>query len=226
MDSLKPKTDKKIKSKEKIKQEAKESILQKETPKEESQKASEIKAVKKEKDSSVLESILQDDKDKELQRNEQKSENSSKESFQKESVRLKSDMAKSKVKLQHTLNTFAQEFKEKVDSYKPPIMRVKMTLNPKNLGEVDVTIVNRGNNLQVSINSNPTTMSIFTQNQAEFKAALVNMGFSELNMSFGNNNQKNNQNQNQNKNRYYYGSENESEQEEITTLEITLPRYG
>jgi len=64
-------------------------------------------------------------------------------------------------------------------------MKIKMQLSPKNLGDVDVTLINRGNNLHVNINSTPNTIAIFTQNQTEFKNALVNMGFTGLQMNFG-----------------------------------------
>ena len=84
-----------------------------------------------------------------------------------------------------TFNTFAMEFKEKVEAYKAPLMKINMQLSPANLGDVDVTLISRGNNLQVNINSNANTLALFVQNQAEFKNSLVNMGFSDLQMNFG-----------------------------------------
>ena len=89
------------------------------------------------------------------------------------------------------INQFTNDLKEKMEQYKPPIMRVKMALNPKNLGEVEVTLIHRGNNLHVNITSNTNTMSLFTQNQAEFKNSLVNMGFTNLEMNFSDQNKQN-----------------------------------
>ncbi len=121
-----------------------------------------------------------------------------------------------------TFNSFAQEFKEKVESYKPPLMKIKMQLNPGNLGEVDVTLINRGNNLQVNINSNPATIAIFTQNQTEFKNSLVNMGFSSLQMNFGDNKdgQRGQNHKENSKNTRFF-----EEDQEKDGFEIIVPRY-
>jgi len=125
--------------------------------------------------------------------------------------------------VKHTLNTFAQDFKEQVESYKPPLMKVKMQLNPKGLGEVDVTMINRGNNLHITVNSNPNTIAIFSQNQTEFKNSLVNMGFSELNMSFNENGKNKDDNQGQkNKRGSFENFEEESSQD---SFEIVTPIY-
>ncbi len=130
---------------------------------------------------------------------------------------------------QHTLNSFTNDLKEQIENFKPPVMRIKMTLNPKDLGEVNVSLVNRGNNLQITINSNTNTMAIFTQNQAEFKNALVNMGFTNLNMDFN----SNSNNQNNQQNRHKSNKEGDIETVEkienelgySKTLTLTMPRY-
>ncbi len=120
-----------------------------------------------------------------------------------------------------TLNTFAQEFKEQVENYKPPLMKIKMQLKPVGLGDVDVTMINRGKNLHITLNSNPHTIAIFAQNQIEFKNTLINMGFSELNMSF-NENSKNRDEQNQKQKKSSEKFENFSEEE---SFEIVTPIY-
>ncbi|OQX73566.1 MAG: hypothetical protein B6D59_05280 [Campylobacteraceae bacterium 4484_4] len=123
-----------------------------------------------------------------------------------------------------TFQTFAEEFREKVESYKPPLMKIKMELNPKNLGEVDVTLIHRGNNLHVTINSNPSTIAIFTQNQNEFKNAMVNMGFTGLQMNFSENG-KNGQNERNQKQHSGNERQNTSENEPRDEFEIVVPRY-
>ena len=102
-------------------------------------------------------------------------------------------------------------------------MKVELSLSPKNLGEVDVTLLTRGNNLHVNISSNTSTMSLFTQNQNDVKNALINMGFSNLEMNFSDQNnkeqpQQNNQKQNN-------GNFEEFNEEETALLEIVIPQY-
>ncbi len=123
-----------------------------------------------------------------------------------------------------TLNTFATEFKEKVEAYKPPLMKIKMQLTPQNLGDVDVTMISRGNNLQVNINSNSNAMSLFVQNQAEFKNSLVNMGFSDLQMNFGDNRGQQQQ-QDQKKDQHASDYHDSLENEETEGIEMILPNY-
>jgi len=129
---------------------------------------------------------------------------------------------------QKSLNIFANDLKEQIENFKPPLMRIKMTLSPKDLGEVSVSLVSRGNNLQVTINSNINTMAIFTQNQAEFKNALVNMGFTNLNMNFSSNQNSNNKNQNHQKKQNEESFQNFDEYEtesSIDTINIIMPKY-
>jgi hypothetical protein len=125
-----------------------------------------------------------------------------------------------------TFSSFANDLKEKMENYKPPIMKVQMSLNPKGLGEVDVTVVNRGSNLHVSINSNSNTMALFTQNQAEFKNSLVNMGFTNLEMNFSDKREGAQEQSNQGSSKNYF-DENGDEQidEENASIELVIPQY-
>lgn len=124
-----------------------------------------------------------------------------------------------------TLQHFSQDLKEAVDQYKAPITKLSITLNPNNLGEVEVTLIQRGNNLHINFNSNTNAMNLFIQNQAEFKNSLVNMGFTGLEMNFSDQGKRE---QNQGKNRSGYGfkdaldGKNESEN---VNLELVLAKY-
>lgn len=172
--------------------------------------------------------------DKSVNTNEETSQNNKEDSnkqnsnntgFAKEISKANNLQVKSS-SLRQTLNTFAQDFKEQVEQYKPPVMKVQMSLNPKSLGEMEVTLVNRGNNLQVNITSNTNAMNIFLQNQAEFKNSLVNMGFTNLQMNFSD--QRQGQQQGQNGTKFASGNSEEDFEEyatEETVLEITLPDY-
>ncbi|EAI0340443.1 flagellar hook-length control protein FliK [Campylobacter coli] len=126
-----------------------------------------------------------------------------------------------------TLQHFSQDLKAAMEQYKAPITKLSITLNPNNLGEVEVTLIQRGNNLHINFNSNANAMNLFIQNQAEFKNSLVNMGFTGLEMNFSDQG-KREQNQNQGKNRSGYGfkdaldGKNESEK---VNLELVLAKY-
>jgi len=123
-----------------------------------------------------------------------------------------------------TFSNFANDFKEKLENYKPPFMRIQLALSPKGLGEVDVTIINRGSNLHVNITSNTNTMSVFTQNQAEFKNSLVNMGFTNLEMNFSDQREKN-QHQNKASKESNDFFEEENLEEGTTNIELIVPKY-
>lgn len=139
---------------------------------------------------------------------------------------LKQDITSKTATVKESLNQFATDLREKIEAYKPPIMKVELSLSPKNLGDVDVTLLTRGNNLHVNISSNTNTMSLFTQNQAEVKNALVNMGFTNLEMNFSDQSNKEQAQQHQ---KHSSGSfdefTTESNEEETALLEIVIPQY-
>jgi len=138
---------------------------------------------------------------------------------------------KQEVSIKQTLNPkeslgqFASDLREKIESYKPPVMKVELSLFPKSLGEVDVTLLTRGNNLHVSISSNTTTMTLFTQNQAEFKNALVNMGFTNLEMNFSDQRHKEQQHNSKNNGTSFFDEISEEALADTTSVELVVPRY-
>ena len=136
---------------------------------------------------------------------------------------LKQDITAKPVTVKESLNQFATDLREKIEAYKPPIMKVELSLSPKNLGDVDVTLLTRGNNLHVNISSNATTMSLFTQNQNDVKNALINMGFTNLEMNFSDQNTK--EQAQQNKQKQNHENFEEFNEEETALLEIVIPQY-
>jgi len=190
-------------------------------------------------DKSPLNDLLEKNAKVEIKKEEQvesKDETTSLDEADSKSVELnhKSDdiksqslhKAKEPVDVKKSLNTFATEFKEKVDSYKSPLMKVKMQLTPQNLGDVDVTLINRGSTLHVNITSNTHSMALFMQNQTEFKNSLVNMGFSNLEMNFSQSGEQNRGEQNQkNRNQKDEVFEEFENQEQEDSVNITLPNY-
>jgi hypothetical protein len=157
--------------------------------------------------------------------NELKSENLNQKADFKPTIKTDNLHQKPVIPTKETFTSFADDLREKIEQYKPPIMKVQMALNPKGLGEVDVTILNRGNNLHVNITSNTNTMNIFTQNQAEFKNSLVNMGFTNLEMNFSDQRESKEQQQGKSSKGSIENIEDEIFEEENTSLELVVPRY-
>ena len=144
-------------------------------------------------------------------------------SLVKDLSKTSQNQVKNPINTKETLQYFSQDLKEALEQYKAPITRLNITLNPSNLGEVEVTLVQRGNNLHINFNSNTNAMNLFIQNQAEFKNSLVNMGFTGLEMNFSDQNKKE-QNSGQGKNKS--GLKNlENADDSKVNLELVLAKY-
>ena len=123
-----------------------------------------------------------------------------------------------------TLQYFSKDLKEAMEQYKAPITKLIITLNPSNLGEVEVTLVQRGANLHINFNSNHNAMNLFLQHQAEFKNSLVNMGFTGLEMNFSDQGKKEQQQEKKSKSHYYEENFEEESGPKIN-LELVLAKY-
>lgn len=123
-----------------------------------------------------------------------------------------------------TLQYFSKDLKEAMEQYKAPITKLSITLNPSNLGEVEVTLVQRGANLHINFNSNYNAMNLFLQHQAEFKNSLVNMGFTGLEMNFSDQGKKEQQQEKKSKSHYYEENFEEESSPKIN-LELVLAKY-
>ncbi|MDP1784950.1 MAG: flagellar hook-length control protein FliK [Sulfuricurvum sp.] len=134
-----------------------------------------------------------------------------------------------------SMRHFAIDLKEAAESYKPPFTRLTMKLNPERLGEVDVTLIQRGSNVHVTIQSaNANSIAFLAHNATELKAQLASQGVTNTTMNFmtGSENQQQNpgqqqQQQNQNRFRSYQSlAELQHSTEELTALEIIIPHYA
>ncbi|EPY0475166.1 flagellar hook-length control protein FliK [Campylobacter upsaliensis] len=123
-----------------------------------------------------------------------------------------------------TLQYFSKDLKEAMEQYKAPITKLSITLNPSNLGEVEVTLVQRGANLHINFNSNHNAMNLFLQHQAEFKNSLVNMGFTGLEMNFSDQGKREQQQEKKAKSHYYEENFEEESGPKIN-LELVLAKY-
>ncbi|SFV58756.1 Flagellar hook-length control protein FliK [hydrothermal vent metagenome] len=147
-----------------------------------------------------------------------------------ESFEIKLNEAKQMIKY------LSQDVKQAIDNYKAPFTRVKLQLNPQKLGEVDVTIVQRGKNLHVNLSSNNTAINTLALNANDLKVQLQNNGIQNASLNFNNNSQSSEfanggqaqqQQQRQNAQHEYNYFENEETNEEIvSSLEIVVPHYA
>lgn len=82
------------------------------------------------------------------------------------------------------ISSFTGQIKESIKNFKPPLTRLTLSLHPRELGKIELSITQRGNDLQVSITSNTQAISLLAQNQADLRASLQNLGFSQVDMTF------------------------------------------
>lgn len=122
-----------------------------------------------------------------------------------------------------TVRHFAQTLQEQVESYKPPFTRMQISLDPKDLGSVDVTLISRGNNLHIQVNSNPTAIGVMAAQGGELKSQLVSMGFTDVQMQFSMNQQQQGRQQWQSNGSRFVESEEIPDFYE--SLELIIPRY-
>jgi hypothetical protein len=122
----------------------------------------------------------------------------------------------------------AQSMKESVENYKPPFTRVKMQLNPQRFGEMEVTLVQRGNNVHININANTTALTVMMQNSHELKAQLSAQGLGDASMNFSSQQQQHNEQQKREHAQFSYEEYQDFDEEftEIATaFEVVIPRY-
>ncbi len=83
-----------------------------------------------------------------------------------------------------TIKHFAQQLKQEIQEYKPPMSRISMDLFPKELGKVEVVIQKVGKNLKVSVISHNNSLQTFLDNQQDLKNSLNALGFEGVDLSF------------------------------------------
>lgn len=128
----------------------------------------------------------------------------------------------------------SDDIKSAIDDYKSPFTRVKVQLNPQHLGEVDLTVVQRGKNLHVNITSNNNAINTLAMNVNELRVQLNNSGINNATFHFNDNSQQSfsdSQNQSrQNEQRkaheeYNYFENEEANEEILSSLEVVIPQY-
>jgi hypothetical protein len=147
----------------------------------------------------------------------------------------KSDSFEVKISEAKQMNKYlSQDVRQAIDNYKSPFTRIKLQLNPQKLGEVDLTVVQRGKNLHVNISSNNIAINALAMNANDLKTQLTNNGIQNatLNFSSGSSDgsQANQQQQDQRRNHqakeeYNYYDKEEQSEEVLSSLEIIVPNY-
>ena len=133
----------------------------------------------------------------------------------------------------------SDDIKNAIDEYKSPFTRVKVQLNPAHLGEIDLTIVQRGKNLHVNLSSNNAAINTLVMNANELKVQLNNSGINNATLNFSDTSQQGGYTDSQNSGaqqqkrqneqkahtEYSYFENEEAHEEILSSLEIIVPRY-
>ncbi|WP_321779522.1 flagellar hook-length control protein FliK [Sulfurimonas sp.] len=127
------------------------------------------------------------------------------------------------------------DVKTAIEDYKSPFTRIKIQLNPQKLGEVDLTIVQRGKNLHVNISSNNAAINTLSMNVNDLKVQLANNGINNATLNFNNSSQngeqqasqqqQSRQNERKADEEYNYYDNEETNEEVLSSLEIVVPNY-
>ncbi|MCQ2893493.1 flagellar hook-length control protein FliK [Helicobacter pylori] len=129
--------------------------------------------------------LEKEEKTKEISDNKEKAKetNSSAQSAQNTQASDKISDNKS-IAPKETIKHFAQQLKQEIQEYKPPMSKISMDLFPKELGKVEVTIQKVGKNLKVSVISHNNSLQTFLDNQQDLKNSLNALGFEGVDLSF------------------------------------------
>jgi flagellar hook-length control protein FliK len=133
----------------------------------------------------------------------------------------------------------SHDVKTAIENYKAPFTRVKIQLNPQRLGEVDMTIVQRGKNLHINLSSNNSAINTLAMNANDLKVQLNNNGINNASLNFNNNSQngeqanggqhqqqQHHQNEQKASQEYAYYNDEESNEKIVSSLEIIVPNYA
>lgn len=93
----------------------------------------------------------------------------------------------SRLSLQNTFTHFSDRLRDAITNYRPPVTKISLELNPQNLGSVELTIAKNGDKLSVQISSNQNALQLIMQNTQDFKNALGNLGFQNVEIDFKDN---------------------------------------
>ncbi len=147
--------------------------------------------------------------------------------YKADSFEVKLNEAKQMIKYLST------DVKTAIEDYKSPFTRVKVKLNPQNLGAIDLTVIQRGKNLHINLTSNNVAINALALNVNDLKTQLSNNGINNATFNFNSdseNSSSNNGHQQNSQNRaneeYNYFDNEEQNEEILSSLEIIVPSYA
>ncbi|MFT2634646.1 flagellar hook-length control protein FliK [Helicobacter pylori] len=129
--------------------------------------------------------LEKEEKAKEVSENKEKTKESTNSAQSAQNAQASDKTSENKsVAPKETIKHFAQQLKQEIQEYKPPMSRISMDLFPKELGKVEVTIQKVGKNLKVSVISHNNSLQTFLDNQQDLKNSLNALGFEGVDLSF------------------------------------------
>jgi hypothetical protein len=165
------------------------------------------------KNNSIIDTLLKE-KDNENKHSNLKA--TTKENFNFNLFTINTQIQKPVIK--KSLSHLSSSLNKAIKEYKPPLSKISIEMNPKELGKLEVTLVHRGDNLEVKITSHTSnTLQFIQANQNELKQNLINMGYTNINMSFNSNSQQ--QNRQQHHQKY------KQTKEELDEIILEIPEY-
>ena len=99
-------------------------------------------------------------------------------------IHAKQEIEQKIVSAKQTLSNFASSLSQAMEEYKPPMTKLSIAMNPDNLGSVEVTLVQRGATMQISVQSNPQALMMMASNSTDLRQALITTGFQDVQMQF------------------------------------------
>ncbi|RLA79496.1 MAG: flagellar hook-length control protein FliK [Epsilonproteobacteria bacterium] len=149
---------------------------------------------------------------------------------------LKSDSFEVKLnEAKQMIKYLSSDVKTAIEDYKSPFTRVKVQLNPQKLGEIDLTIVQRGKNLHISLSSNSAAINTLSVNANELRVQLTNNGINNASLNFNSQDsshssagqqEQHRQREQQAQDKYNYFGNEEHAEEILSSLEIVVPHYA
>ncbi|EMH44944.1 flagellar hook-length control protein FliK [Helicobacter pylori] len=129
--------------------------------------------------------LEKEEKTKEVSDNKEKAKESSSSAQSAQNTQASDKTSENKSTApKETIKHFAQQLKQEIQEYKPPMSKISMDLFPKELGKVEVTIQKVGKNLKVSVISHNNSLQTFLDNQQDLKNSLNALGFEGVDLSF------------------------------------------
>ncbi|MGL2521926.1 flagellar hook-length control protein FliK [Helicobacter pylori] len=129
--------------------------------------------------------LEKEEKTKEISDNKEKAKETSSNAQSAQNTQASDKTSDNKsIAPKETIKHFAQQLKQEIQEYKPPMSKISMDLFPKELGKVEVTIQKVGKNLKVSVISHNNSLQTFLDNQQDLKNSLNALGFEGVDLSF------------------------------------------